>query len=30
MHDQFLTLKKEKNTALGEADAQQDSIIDLR
>ena len=30
MHDQFLGLKKLKNRVLGETDAQQDTIIDLR
>lgn len=30
MQDQFLTLKKSKNQALGEADKQNDTIIDLR
>ena len=30
MHDQFLTLKKSKNQAIGEADKQQDTIIDVR
>jgi hypothetical protein len=30
MHDQFLTLKKSKNQAIGEADKQQDTILDVR
>ena len=30
MQDQFLTLKKSKNQALGEADKQQDTVIDVR
>lgn len=30
MQEQFLGLKKSKNRALGEADAQQDTTIDLR
>lgn len=30
MHDQFLTLKKSKNQAIGEADRQEDTVIDVR
>lgn len=30
MQDQFLTLKKAKNKAIGEADQQHDAVIDLR
>lgn len=30
MHDQFLTLKKSKNQAIGEADKQENAVIDLR
>jgi len=30
MQDQFLTLKKSKNRAIGEADQQEDLVIDLR
>lgn len=30
MHDQFLTLKKSKNQAIGQADKQEDTVIDMR
>ena len=30
MEDQFLALKKSKNRALGQADTQEDMVIDLR
>lgn len=30
MHDQFLTLKKSKNQAIGQADRQEDAVIDVR
>jgi hypothetical protein len=30
MQDQFLTLKKSKNRAIGESDKQEDAIIDMR
>lgn len=30
MHDQFLSLKKSRNQAIGETDQQQDEVIDVR
>lgn len=30
MYDQLLSLKKSRNAAIGEADQQQDTVIDVR